>query len=366
MSSPMPALTPRPAASAVPGRATRPTLRLLHHMARSGGTLISKCLGCMSGVLLLSEIHPLGTNHFNPLVQAQRWYGLLSSQDLIELKARGRVGFADAIELIRRRAEECSQRLVIRDWSHLDFTGVPFVARPAHRLLTAEALAPRYELRQVCTVRHPLDQWLSLSQLAVVQGRLTLDGYLEGYRRFAEVAKAIGFHRYEDLTRDPQGVMKALCSESGAALRPQLRRALARVHLRHRRRRGQPRRPVRSSRCRVGQPRRTCWRDWRRTRTTAPASSCSDTSTPRTESVARRRRVPEQRDLSALARRAAPGNLTSGLRAADLPDRPIGLLDRPGVAGMVAERRARHVGAQVAPAVASSSGWLASRRAVRT
>ena len=213
MSSPMPALSPRPAASAVPGRAPRPTLRLLHHMARSGGTLISKCLGCMSGVLLLSEIHPLGTNHFNPLVQAQRWYGLLSSQDLIELKARGRVGFADAIELIRRRAEECSQRLVIRDWSHLDFTGVPFVVRPAHRLLTAEALAPRYELRQVCTVRHPLDQWLSLSQLAVVQGRLTLDSFLTGFRRFAEVAKAIGFHRYEDLTRDPQGVMKALCGD---------------------------------------------------------------------------------------------------------------------------------------------------------
>jgi len=211
MSSPMPALTPRPAAPAVPIRAARPILRLVHHMARSGGTLISKCLGCMSGVLLLSEIHPLGTNHFNPLIQAQRWYGLLSSQDLIELKARGRVGFADAIELIRRRAEECSQRLVIRDWSHLDFTGVPFVARPAHRLLTAEALAGRYELRQVCTVRHPLDQWLSLSQLAVVQGRLSLEAYLAGYRRFAEVANAIGFQRYEDLTRDPQRVMKTLC-----------------------------------------------------------------------------------------------------------------------------------------------------------
>jgi hypothetical protein len=212
MSSPMPAFTPQPAAPAVPTRAARPTLRLIHHMARSGGTLISKCLGCMSGVLLLSEIHPLGTSHFNPLIQAQRWYGLLSSQDLVELKARGRVGFADAIELIRRRAEECSQRLVIRDWSHLDFTGVPFVARPAHRLLTAEALAPRYELRQVCTVRHPLDQWLSLSQLAVVQGRLSLEGYLAGYRRFAEVASAIGFQRYEDLTRDPPGVMKALCA----------------------------------------------------------------------------------------------------------------------------------------------------------
>ena len=180
-------------------------------MARSGGTLISKCLGCMAGVVLLSEIHPLGTSHFNPLIQAQRWYGLLSTQDLIELKARGRVAFVDAIELIRRRAEDCSQRLVIRDWSHLDFTGVPFVARPAHRLLTAEALATRYELRQVCSVRHPLDQWLSLSQLAVVQGRLGLAAFLSGYRRFAEVAKSIGFQRYEDFTRDPQAVMKSLC-----------------------------------------------------------------------------------------------------------------------------------------------------------
>jgi len=213
MSTPMPAARPPADApvAATTVRAARPPLRLIHHMARSGGTVISKCLGCMSGVVLLSEIHPLGTNHFNPLIQAQRWYGLLSTQDLIELKARGRVGFVDAIELIRRRAEDCSQRLVIRDWSHLDFTGVPFVARPAHRLLTAEALASRFELRQVCSVRHPLDQWLSLSQLAVVQGRLGLAAFLAGYLRFAEVATGIGFHRYEDFTADPQAVMKAIC-----------------------------------------------------------------------------------------------------------------------------------------------------------
>jgi hypothetical protein len=192
-------------------RAARPALRLVHHMARSGGTLISRCLGCMSGVLLLSEIHPLGTAQFNPLVQAQRWYGLLSSQDLAELKARGRIAFADAIDLIYRRAADAGQRLVIRDWSHLDFTGVPFVANPAYRLLTAEALAGRFELRQVCTVRHPLDQWLSLRQLTVVHGKLSLDAYLAGYRRFAEQARAIGFFRYEDFAADPGAVMKELC-----------------------------------------------------------------------------------------------------------------------------------------------------------
>jgi hypothetical protein len=212
MPSPTLVSTRQPTVPGCASRAARPPMRLVHHMARSGGTLFSKCLGCMSGVVLLSEIHPLGTNQFNPLIQAQRWYGLLSSQDLHELRSRGRVGFADAIDLIRRRTDECSQRLVIRDWSHLDFTGVPFIAKPAHRLLTAEALANRFELLQVCTVRHPLDQWLSLSQLAVVQGRLTLDGFLAGYRRFAEIAKSIGFYRYEDFTADPDGVMRALCA----------------------------------------------------------------------------------------------------------------------------------------------------------
>jgi hypothetical protein len=183
----------------------------MHHMARSGGTLISRCLGCMSGVLLLSEIHPLGTAQFNPLVQAQRWYGLLSSRDLAELRARRRIGFVDAIELIHQRALDAGQRLVIRDWSHLDFTGVPFVAEPAYRLLTADALAGRFELRRICTVRHPLDQWLSLRGLAVVQGRLTLERYLAGYLRFAEQARAIGFLRYEDFVADPDAVTKELC-----------------------------------------------------------------------------------------------------------------------------------------------------------
>jgi Sulfotransferase family len=199
-------------AAAAPQRRTgRPTVRLLHHMARSGGTPISRCLGCMSGVLLLSEIHPLGTAQFNPLVQAQRWYGLLSSQDLAKLRSRSRIGFVEVIELIHRRVVDAGQRLVIRDWSHLDFTGVPFVANPAYRFLTAEALARRFELRQICTVRHPLDQWLSLRGLAVVQGKLALESYLAGYRRFAEQARQIGFLRYEDFVADPDAVMRELC-----------------------------------------------------------------------------------------------------------------------------------------------------------
>ncbi|HET6521652.1 MAG TPA: hypothetical protein VFG47_17805 [Geminicoccaceae bacterium] len=189
----------------------RPELRLVHHMARSGGTLFSKCLGCMDGVLLLSEIHPLATRRFNPLDQAQGWFRLLTDGDVADLRRGRGVSFPDAIGLIRRRAAERGRALVIRDWSHLDFTGVPFVERPPYRLLTAEALRPVFALRQLCTVRHPLDQWLSLRRLALIQGRLTPETYLRGYRAFAEVAAGIGFVRYEDLTRDPAQAMRRTC-----------------------------------------------------------------------------------------------------------------------------------------------------------
>ena len=188
-------------------------------MARSGGTLISKCLACMDGVVLLSEIHPLGTRQFNPIAQARQWFDLLSSDDLARLVRAGSVEFAAAIHLIEQRARERGRRLVLRDWSHLDFTGVPFVA-PAYRLRTAEALRTHFTLIQVCTVRHPLDQWLSLSRLAVVQGRLGLPQFLHGYRRFAEVAAGIGFHRYEDFVAAPAAVLEAMCRRLELAFDP--------------------------------------------------------------------------------------------------------------------------------------------------
>lgn len=189
----------------------RPKLRLLHHMARSGGTLMSKCLGCMDGVLLLSEIHPRGARWFNPLVQAQRWFALFSPSELEGFRREGQIDFAEAIGRIGERAGARGLDLVLRDWSHLDFTGVPFVPRPTYRLLLADALRARFELVQTCTVRHPIDQWLSVSRLQVVQGRLFLEPFLLGYRRFAELAVEIGFLRYEDVVAAPATGLAELC-----------------------------------------------------------------------------------------------------------------------------------------------------------
>ena len=98
----------------------KPVLRLIHNLARSGGTLIGRCVGAMAGVALLSEIHPRGNKHFNPVRQAHEWYGLLTRDDIDWFDSDEPKSYPDAIRRIVTRAEERGDALVIRDWAHLD------------------------------------------------------------------------------------------------------------------------------------------------------------------------------------------------------------------------------------------------------
>jgi len=82
----------------------------------------------MDGMCLLSEISPLGASHFNPLRQAADWYGLVQADEVRELPDEQ--AFRDAIIQISHRATERGLTLLIRDWSHLDWVGFPFVQTP--------------------------------------------------------------------------------------------------------------------------------------------------------------------------------------------------------------------------------------------
>lgn len=179
-------------------------------MARSGGTLISKCLGTMNSAALLSEIHPLGTEQFNPLQQAVVWHNLISKGEAKTWsRTRKQMGFVEILGEINKRARERGLALVVREWSHLDVIGRPF-CKPPLRPVMLEALADRFEIAQAITVRHPVDQYLSLVRLDVVKG-LTVEEYLRGCRVFAEWAQAEGFIKYEDFTEDPGDSLRTLC-----------------------------------------------------------------------------------------------------------------------------------------------------------
>ena len=207
-----------------------PTIRVLHQMARTGGTLLAKCLASMRGVVLLSEIHPKGLSKFSPLTQARKWYpGLLDEGEIGRLFATD-PSFREVIMYINQKAQARGERLLVRDWSHLDFTGVPHVPTPSYRLATAEALAPDSRLVHAACVRHPIDQWLSVSKLTNMSDRLQMEAFMQGCRHFAEAATDIGFVRYEDFTQNPDAILRVICEKLEIDFDPSYRERWADYH----------------------------------------------------------------------------------------------------------------------------------------
>jgi hypothetical protein len=140
-----------------------PPLRLLHHWACSGGTLISKVLASLPQVLLLNEVHPYAQlRHLDPQPRAYEPTDLCQQ---LSLARNGRdpvlvlAAFCGGLDAVLRRSEAQGQRLVVRSHDHLDFF---LGALPGLRFTLAEAMAERSRLLRMLTVRHPLDCWLSL------------------------------------------------------------------------------------------------------------------------------------------------------------------------------------------------------------
>lgn len=206
------------------GRAARSELRLIHNLARTGSTVFCKCIGSMSGVALLSEIHPLGARIFNPLDQAQGWHQLFDTAEIRRLAGK-RMAFSDAIAAIDEKCRQKGLDLVIRDWAHIDFHALPFAPYPSFRLSLREALESRFSIKSVFTVRRPIDTWLSLSRLDVMkepiaQNRFSIESFMTGYFRFAQLASRGEIFRYEDFVQDPGAELRRACDRLDLAFDP--------------------------------------------------------------------------------------------------------------------------------------------------
>jgi len=188
----------------------KPKLRIFSNLARTGGTLVSRSLGSMENIALLSEIHPFGSNFskkFNILLQARKWYQV-PSDDVLGDK---RYSFNEITKLIYEALEKKGLTLIIRDWIHWDFMAVPFIEEPYYRSRLVEFLEEDFDIIQFHLVRHPVPQWFSFEKFKLLHGRLTLEQNLERYYRYAELSRQNGFVRYEDFTAEPERIMQVIC-----------------------------------------------------------------------------------------------------------------------------------------------------------
>lgn len=186
----------------------RPLIHTIHHLACTGGTVISKCLASMPGVALVSEVNPL--NRFgsdfeptNPLLLLERSHRDLT---LDEIKEDFLSRMAQAVKICHGDGKD----LVVRDHGHTDFC---MGEAPKGLTPICDFLADQYDLVSVVTVRHPLDSYLSL----VAQGwhtqftPSTLEEYSLRYLAFLDRYRDLPLRRYEDFCRGPEAFMQELC-----------------------------------------------------------------------------------------------------------------------------------------------------------
>ena len=194
-------------------------IRIIHTVGGCGGTLLSRCVGVLSGVALLSEINPGSVKlypQFDPLYQDRTWLHLLGTTEADHFSKRdlGIIeNFRELVGVFHDRASAAARHLIIRDYNYIDFVGIPFIANPPRRLTLYPALPHALSTTSVALVRHPVDQWLSLSKHEHVRAVLKPSVFCEAYAAFLQEFGTKRVYKYEDFIQNPETELQAICSD---------------------------------------------------------------------------------------------------------------------------------------------------------
>ncbi len=183
-------------------------VRTLHHVACSGGTLISRCLAALPDVVVLSELNP--TNRHGPAFNPSHPLAVYALQadplppEVVQAEFLGQI--AQVLDLCASRGSD----LVIRDHSHSDFFRGSAVA-PLQPL--RHCLGTHHPLLSVVTLRHPLDSWLGLLAAGwhTQFEPSTLRADCVRYQAFLDAYDDLDWIHYEAFCRQPEPVFRELC-----------------------------------------------------------------------------------------------------------------------------------------------------------
>ena len=197
------------------------TIRLIHNLPRSGGTIISKCLGAQKDVILLSEIHPKGTSitkkmgvnkpFFDPIFQFQNWNNLFEENEYKKI-CNSNLKFEQKIDLIFKKIELMNKKLIIRDWSFIDFFGKPFL-EPSYKNSLFEILKKKFKILNLYIIRHPLKVYESCyNNMSFFRKDYDLDLFIKGYKKFFLSTSKNNSFMFENFILEPEKSLKSMCS----------------------------------------------------------------------------------------------------------------------------------------------------------
>jgi hypothetical protein len=194
-------------------------LAVFYSFARSGGTLVNRCLGAIPGNLVLSEVNPHGA--VVPLeVQARDWLGLLRPE---EFEAASQKGYGAKLRALAETAGRQGQHLVVRDWTTLNFMDrIFFDYFEPSALLEQDLYLRRYGLehRSAVIVRRAPAVYESIVRTFDHLSDLDVREFGASYLSYAQALAGRPVVQFEEFCRQPQRELEKLCDWLGVAYSP--------------------------------------------------------------------------------------------------------------------------------------------------
>lgn len=192
---------------------SKPVIRIIHHFACSGGSIISKCLSAMPNVYLLSEVHPftdLAMGKEKPKYSPSDITSLTKYAGIPKQKELAAKLFKKSIDEVNVHITKFGGSLILRDHTHADYC----VGEHIHNNSIVELLKDSYQITSLVTLRNPIDCYLSLLAKGWVHFKpATFDEYCKRLLAFLNNFTKEQIVFYEDFVQQTQQVVKKMCSK---------------------------------------------------------------------------------------------------------------------------------------------------------
>lgn len=172
--------------------------------ARSGGTLLNRCLSCLPKTTVFSEINPeaICPTKISTLVdQSKYWYNLNINKG----------SFIDEIKQIKKSCDKDKNYIIIRDWTFGSFVPLKYnIFKPSSALALSNILKKaKINKKEFAFVRNAKDVWLSM----YASNKPFHDRQLNYLHKFIKTIKEknIKIFKYEDFCSNPILEMKKMC-----------------------------------------------------------------------------------------------------------------------------------------------------------
>jgi hypothetical protein len=191
-------------------------LPIYYSFARSGGTLLNRCLGCIRQNLVLSEVNPHG-GVVAVEKQARDWFGLLDQREYEALLPRS---YPEKILVVLKKALERGKHLIVRDWCVINFLAAAGVSQAKYepsglleQPLYLESVGLR--LRPIVFARRAASVYASK-----IFASVALEVFAGAYLAFAKSVCTLPVFHYEDFCADPPTALLGICRALSVAYDP--------------------------------------------------------------------------------------------------------------------------------------------------